>query len=118
MGAWQFAEPRGGGPESGLILTGSPGYPNEAAAEVVLTALREWLEQHKDKVRPVPSRGDGTGWGSGMHSGPADQPPSVITESNGAEYLAQGSLAMSALPASPLLPLAGFLSCAHNAALP
>lgn len=48
-----------------------------------------------------------------MHSGPADQPPSVIAESKGAEYLAQGSLAMSALPASPLLPLAGFLSCAQ-----
>uniref|UniRef100_A0A667GS83 Mono-ADP ribosylhydrolase 1 n=1 Tax=Lynx canadensis TaxID=61383 RepID=A0A667GS83_LYNCA len=29
---------------------GSPGYPSEAAAEVVLAALREWLEQHKDKV--------------------------------------------------------------------
>lgn len=28
------------------------GYPNEGAAEVVLAALREWLEQHKDKVRP------------------------------------------------------------------
>lgn len=27
------------------------GYPNEGAAEVVLAALREWLEQHKDKVR-------------------------------------------------------------------
>lgn len=26
------------------------GYPNEEAAEVVLAALREWLEQHKDKV--------------------------------------------------------------------
>ncbi|KAG8522576.1 ADP-ribose glycohydrolase MACROD1 [Galemys pyrenaicus] len=26
------------------------GYPNEAAAEVVLGSLREWLEQHKDKV--------------------------------------------------------------------
>lgn len=74
MGAWQFAEPRGGGPEPGLILAGSPGYPNEAAAEVVLTALREWLEQHKDKVRPVPSRGDWTGWGSGVHSGPATSP--------------------------------------------
>ncbi|XP_064143950.1 ADP-ribose glycohydrolase MACROD1 isoform X1 [Loxodonta africana] len=32
------------------ISTGVFGYPNEAAAEVVLTALREWLEQHKDKV--------------------------------------------------------------------
>lgn len=31
------------------------GYPNEAAAEVVLTVLREWLEQHKDKVRMVGS---------------------------------------------------------------
>lgn len=28
------------------------GYPNEEAAEVVLATLREWLEQHKDKVRP------------------------------------------------------------------
>lgn len=28
------------------------GYPNEEAAEVVLASLREWLEQHKDKVRP------------------------------------------------------------------
>lgn len=27
------------------------GYPNEEAAEVVLATLREWLEQHKDKVR-------------------------------------------------------------------
>ncbi|KAB1251518.1 O-acetyl-ADP-ribose deacetylase MACROD1 [Camelus dromedarius] len=32
------------------ISTGVFGYPNEAAAEVVLTTLREWLEQHKDKV--------------------------------------------------------------------
>ncbi|XP_074192641.1 ADP-ribose glycohydrolase MACROD1 isoform X4 [Rhinolophus sinicus] len=32
------------------ISTGVFGYPNEAAAEVVLTALREWLEQHKDKA--------------------------------------------------------------------
>ncbi|KAK2491269.1 hypothetical protein MC885_005989 [Smutsia gigantea] len=32
------------------ISTGVFGYPNEAAAEVVLAALREWLEQHKDKV--------------------------------------------------------------------
>ncbi|XP_054581815.1 ADP-ribose glycohydrolase MACROD1 isoform X4 [Eptesicus fuscus] len=31
------------------ISTGVFGYPNEAAAEVVLAALREWLEQHKDK---------------------------------------------------------------------
>ncbi|XP_069422219.1 ADP-ribose glycohydrolase MACROD1 isoform X1 [Ovis canadensis] len=33
------------------ISTGVFGYPNEAAAEVVLTALREWLEQHKDKAQ-------------------------------------------------------------------
>ncbi|XP_025771137.1 O-acetyl-ADP-ribose deacetylase MACROD1 [Puma concolor] len=32
------------------ISTGVFGYPSEAAAEVVLAALREWLEQHKDKV--------------------------------------------------------------------
>ncbi|XP_037694104.1 ADP-ribose glycohydrolase MACROD1 isoform X2 [Choloepus didactylus] len=32
------------------ISTGVFGYPNEAAAEVVLETLREWLEQHKDKV--------------------------------------------------------------------
>nr|XP_013006164.1 O-acetyl-ADP-ribose deacetylase MACROD1 isoform X1 [Cavia porcellus] len=32
------------------ISTGVFGYPNEAAAEVVLMALREWLEQHKDKL--------------------------------------------------------------------
>ncbi|XP_057362940.1 ADP-ribose glycohydrolase MACROD1 isoform X2 [Manis pentadactyla] len=32
------------------ISTGVFGYPNEAAADVVLAALREWLEQHKDKV--------------------------------------------------------------------
>lgn len=32
------------------------GYPNEEAAEVVLAALREWLEQHKDKVRPESGR--------------------------------------------------------------
>ncbi|XP_006861059.1 PREDICTED: O-acetyl-ADP-ribose deacetylase MACROD1 [Chrysochloris asiatica] len=32
------------------ISTGVFSYPNEAAAEVVLQTLREWLEQHKDKV--------------------------------------------------------------------
>ncbi|XP_015974005.1 ADP-ribose glycohydrolase MACROD1 isoform X2 [Rousettus aegyptiacus] len=32
------------------ISTGVFGYPNAAAAEVVLTTLREWLEQNKDKV--------------------------------------------------------------------
>nr|XP_020824074.1 O-acetyl-ADP-ribose deacetylase MACROD1 isoform X3 [Phascolarctos cinereus] len=32
------------------ISTGVFGYPNEAAAEVVLSTLREWLEEHKDKV--------------------------------------------------------------------
>ncbi|XP_023559691.1 O-acetyl-ADP-ribose deacetylase MACROD1 isoform X2 [Octodon degus] len=32
------------------ISTGVFGYPNEAAADVVLTTLREWLEQHKDKI--------------------------------------------------------------------
>ncbi|EGW02844.1 MACRO domain-containing protein 1 [Cricetulus griseus] len=32
------------------ISTGVFGYPNEEAAEVVLAALRGWLEQHKDKV--------------------------------------------------------------------
>ncbi|XP_053755541.1 LOW QUALITY PROTEIN: ADP-ribose glycohydrolase MACROD1 [Panthera pardus] len=32
------------------ISTGVFGYPSEAAAEIVLAALREWLEQHKDKV--------------------------------------------------------------------
>uniref|UniRef100_A0ABK0LGU5 Mono-ADP ribosylhydrolase 1 n=1 Tax=Rattus norvegicus TaxID=10116 RepID=A0ABK0LGU5_RAT len=37
------------------ISTGVFGYPNEEAAEVVLATLREWLEQHKDKVRVVGS---------------------------------------------------------------
>lgn len=55
-----------GGPEPGLTLTWSPGYPNAAAAEVVLTTLREWLEQNKDKVRLGPSRGDWTGWRGGV----------------------------------------------------
>ncbi|XP_008952195.3 ADP-ribose glycohydrolase MACROD1 isoform X1 [Nomascus leucogenys] len=32
------------------ISTGVFGYPCEAAAEIVLATLREWLEQHKDKV--------------------------------------------------------------------
>ncbi|KAM5247317.1 ADP-ribose glycohydrolase MACROD1 [Ctenodactylus gundi] len=32
------------------ISTGVFGYPSEAAAEVVLAALREWLQEHKDKV--------------------------------------------------------------------
>ncbi|XP_043837486.1 ADP-ribose glycohydrolase MACROD1-like [Dromiciops gliroides] len=32
------------------ISTGVFGYPSEAAAEVVLGTLREWLEEHKDKV--------------------------------------------------------------------
>ncbi|KAL4672213.1 hypothetical protein H8957_009972 [Semnopithecus entellus] len=32
------------------ISTGVFGYPCEAAAEVVLATVREWLEQHKDKV--------------------------------------------------------------------
>ncbi|XP_043826959.1 ADP-ribose glycohydrolase MACROD1 isoform X2 [Dromiciops gliroides] len=32
------------------ISTGVFGYPNEAAAEVVLGTLRQWLEEHKDKV--------------------------------------------------------------------
>ncbi|XP_054999104.1 ADP-ribose glycohydrolase MACROD1 isoform X2 [Sorex araneus] len=32
------------------ISTGVFGYPNEEAADVVLSTLREWLEQHKDKV--------------------------------------------------------------------
>lgn len=50
------------------------GYPNEAAADVVLAALREWLEQHKDKVRPGRSRGDRMGWDDRVHLGPADQP--------------------------------------------
>uniref|UniRef100_A0A8B9X5U3 Mono-ADP ribosylhydrolase 1 n=1 Tax=Bos mutus grunniens TaxID=30521 RepID=A0A8B9X5U3_BOSMU len=47
------------------ISTGVFGYPNEAAAEVVLTALREWLEQHKDKVRPGSSRREWTEVGGG-----------------------------------------------------
>lgn len=42
MGFWPRPQPRS------LSL---PGYPSEAAADVVLGALREWLEQHKDKVR-------------------------------------------------------------------
>ncbi|XP_010836389.1 PREDICTED: O-acetyl-ADP-ribose deacetylase MACROD1 [Bison bison bison] len=49
------------------ISTGVFGYPNEAAAEVVLTALREWLEQHKDKVRPGSSRREWTEVGGGAH---------------------------------------------------
>lgn len=32
------------------ISTGVFGYPNEAAAEVVLHTLRKWLEENKDKV--------------------------------------------------------------------
>ncbi|XP_007479103.1 ADP-ribose glycohydrolase MACROD1 [Monodelphis domestica] len=32
------------------ISTGVFGYPSEAAAEVVLSTLREWLEEHRDKV--------------------------------------------------------------------
>ncbi|XP_031798481.1 ADP-ribose glycohydrolase MACROD1 isoform X2 [Sarcophilus harrisii] len=32
------------------ISTGVFGYPNEAAAEVVLGSLREWLQDNKDKV--------------------------------------------------------------------
>lgn len=63
-GSWQWQSLRGRA-RAGLSLAGSPGYPNEAAAEVVLTALREWLEQHKDKVRPGPSRGDWTAWDGG-----------------------------------------------------
>lgn len=51
------------------------GYPCEAAAEVVLATLREWLEQHKDKVSPGPGRG----WGP--HPGQSDQPPSSPRES-------------------------------------
>ena len=54
-----------GGPSPGLTPAPPAGYPNEAAAEVVLTALREWLEQHKDKVRPGPSPGDQTRVGHG-----------------------------------------------------
>lgn len=72
-GGWAVASPckrRGGaggaegrewvlcGLEPGLTLVGPTGYPNEAAAEAVLATLREWLEQHKDKVRSGP-HGDG-----------------------------------------------------------
>lgn len=39
------------------------GYPNEAAAEIVLATLREWLEQHKDKVRLERSVGSEAGAG-------------------------------------------------------
>lgn len=56
-----------------LPPAGSPGYPSEAAAEVVLATLREWLEQHKDKVSPGPGPGDQTGV-RGVHPGSANQP--------------------------------------------
>nr|XP_025041437.1 O-acetyl-ADP-ribose deacetylase MACROD1-like [Pelodiscus sinensis] len=32
------------------LSTGVFGYPNDAAAEVVLRTLREWLEVNKEKV--------------------------------------------------------------------
>ena len=76
----------------------SAGYPNEAAAEVVLTTLREWLEQHKDKVRPGPSQEDRTGVGGGAHPGPADQP-----HQSRAECRVHGVQALPLLSVSPLL---------------
>ena len=54
-----------GGARDSLGPAPSAGYPNEAAAEVVLTALREWLEQHKDKVRPGSSRRERRKWAAG-----------------------------------------------------
>ncbi|XP_033062540.1 ADP-ribose glycohydrolase MACROD1 isoform X3 [Trachypithecus francoisi] len=48
------------------ISTGVFGYPCEAAAEVVLATLREWLEQHKDKSQDPGSRRGGPA--------PAEQP--------------------------------------------
>lgn len=58
---------RGGARDSLGPAVWSAGYPNEAAAEVVLTALREWLEQHKDKVRPGSGRRERTEVGGGAH---------------------------------------------------
>ncbi|XP_011797997.1 PREDICTED: O-acetyl-ADP-ribose deacetylase MACROD1 isoform X1 [Colobus angolensis palliatus] len=74
------------------ISTGVFGYPCEAAAEVVLATLREWLEQHKDKVSPGPGRG------RGPHPGQSDQPPSSPRESG---CRAQGQ-------ARPFLPCFSF----------
>lgn len=65
--AGQGGAARGGARDSLGPTVPSSGYPNEAAAEVVLTALREWLEQHKDKVRPGSSRREGTEVGGGAH---------------------------------------------------
>lgn len=56
---------RGGARDTLGPTVPSAGYPNEAAAEVVLTALREWLEQHKDKVRPGSSRRARRKWAAG-----------------------------------------------------
>lgn len=89
VGAWDSLPPH---------RARSAGYPNEAAAEVVLTTLREWLEQHKDKVRPGPSQEDQTGVGGGAHPGPADQPHHPRTECR-----AHGVQALPLLSASPLL---------------
>lgn len=58
---------RGGARDSLGPAVWSAGYPNEAAAEVVLTALREWLEQHKDKVRPGSGRRERMEVGGGAH---------------------------------------------------
>uniref|UniRef100_A0A9L0RDW6 Mono-ADP ribosylhydrolase 1 n=1 Tax=Equus caballus TaxID=9796 RepID=A0A9L0RDW6_HORSE len=74
------------------ISTGVFGYPNEAAAEIVLATLREWLEQHKDKVSPGPIWG-GPRWGGGAHPGPLTSPASHRRE--------QGRVALCA-PSSPL----------------
>jgi O-acetyl-ADP-ribose deacetylase (regulator of RNase III) len=35
------------------IATGIYGYPNEEAAHVALTVVREWLEEHRDKVERI-----------------------------------------------------------------
>uniref|UniRef100_A0A670JVK5 Mono-ADP ribosylhydrolase 1 n=1 Tax=Podarcis muralis TaxID=64176 RepID=A0A670JVK5_PODMU len=43
------------------ISTGVFGYPNDAAAEVVLNTLRKWLEENKEKVREEEE--DVSGWG-------------------------------------------------------
>lgn len=93
LGGWRGGEGRAGALDSrSPRLAGCPGYPNEAAAEIVLATLREWLEQHKDKVSPGPIWG-GPRWGGGVHPGPLTSPASHRRE--------QGRVALCA-PSSPL----------------